>query len=153
MSKQTKLSRREFLKLGGGGLAAAALLSACGGQQATPAAAPAAPAAKATEAPAAAAPTTAPAAKPAAGVIGSCLGDTTDGPAWEILALGYTKSTGNVLTSPPSWTPTPTSTSSSKRCSQAAPRRTSPPSRGGSGRCTRTRTSSSRSTNGSRATR
>ncbi len=35
MSKQTKLSRREFLKLGGGGLAAAALLSACGGQQAT----------------------------------------------------------------------------------------------------------------------
>ncbi len=99
MSEQKKpLSRREFLKLGGGGLAAAAFLSACG-QQATPAAAPpAAPAAAATQAPAAAAPTAAPAAKAALAPIEFLAwGDTTDGPAWEVLGPEYTKLTGNVV--------------------------------------------------------
>lgn len=92
MSKQTKLSRREFLKLGGGGLAAAAMLAACGGQQAaTPA-----PAAQATTAPAAAAPTQAPAPKAAAAAIEFLAwGDTTDGPAWEKLIPAYTAKTGN----------------------------------------------------------
>ncbi|MCU0507932.1 MAG: substrate-binding domain-containing protein [Anaerolineae bacterium] len=95
--KKSKLSRREFLKLGGSGLAAAAFLSACGGAQPTQAPAPAAPAAEATTAPAAA-PTTAPAAKAAMGPIEFLAwGDTTDGPAWEKLGPAYTAKTGNVV--------------------------------------------------------
>jgi multiple sugar transport system substrate-binding protein len=88
--KKTKLSRREFLKLGGSGLAAATLLSACGGA-ATPAPV-AAPTEAATAAPAA--PTSAPAAKPPQTIEFLAWGDTTDGPAWEKLGPAYTAKTG-----------------------------------------------------------
>jgi multiple sugar transport system substrate-binding protein len=90
--KSRQLSRREFLKLGGSGLATAAFISACGGAQPTQAPAPAA---QATTAPAAAAPTTAPAAKPPAGPVEFLAwGDTTDGPAWEKLGPAYTAMSG-----------------------------------------------------------
>jgi multiple sugar transport system substrate-binding protein len=93
-----KLSRREFLMLGGSGLAAATL-AACA--QPTPTPAP-----KPTEAPKAAAPaatqppapTKAPAAKAPSTIEFLAWGDTTDGPAWEKLGPAYTaKNPGQVV--------------------------------------------------------
>lgn len=73
-----KLSRREFLLLGGQGVAAAAFLASCG-QQATPAPAQ----------PAAAEPTKAPPAPEPVAIEFLAWGDTTDGPAWEKLGPAY----------------------------------------------------------------
>jgi len=89
--KTRKLSRREFLLVGGQSVAAAAFLASCGGQ------APAAPAPAATAAPAAAAaePTKAPPAPAKPQTIEFLAwGDTTDGPAWEKLGPAYTAKTG-----------------------------------------------------------
>jgi multiple sugar transport system substrate-binding protein len=92
---EKKLSRRQFLLLGGQGIAAAAFLASCG-PSATPApAAPAAPAA--TKPPAAPEPTTAPPAKALPAIEFLAWGDTTDGPAWEVLGPEYTKKTGAVV--------------------------------------------------------
>lgn len=88
--KSRQLSRREFLKLGGGSLAAAAVLSACAPAQPTQA-----PASQPAASGATAAPTSAPAAKPPAGPVEFLAwGDTTDGPAWEKLGPAYTAKTG-----------------------------------------------------------
>jgi multiple sugar transport system substrate-binding protein len=90
---EKKLSRRQFLLLGGQGIAAAAFLASCG-----PSAAPAAPAApEATKPPAAPEPTTAPPAKALPPIEFLAWGDTTDGPAWEVLGPEYTKLTGAVV--------------------------------------------------------
>ncbi len=92
---EKKLSRRQFLLLGGQGIAAAAFLASCG-PSATPApAAPAAPAA--TKPPAAPEPTTAPPAKALPAIEFLAWGDTTDGAAWEVLGPEYTKLTGAVV--------------------------------------------------------
>lgn len=79
-----KLSRREFLLLGGQGVAAAAFLASCG-PQATPA--PAQPAQPAQ--PAAAQPTAVPPAPKPVAIEFLAWGDTTDGPAWEKLGPAY----------------------------------------------------------------
>lgn len=79
MSK--KLSRREFLMLGGQSVAAAAFLASCG-PQATPA--PSQPAQ-----PAAPEPTKAPPAPQPVEIEFLAWGDTTDGPAWEKLGPAY----------------------------------------------------------------
>jgi multiple sugar transport system substrate-binding protein len=73
MADKTKLTRREFLVLGGQA-AALTFLASCGGPAATPAAKP--PAAPPTKAP-----TT---------IEFLAWGDTTDGPAWEKLGPAYT---------------------------------------------------------------
>ena len=92
---EKRLSRRQFLLLGGQGIAAAAFLASCG-PSATPApAAPAAPAA--TKPPAAPEPTTAPPAKALPAIEFLAWGDTTDGAAWEVLGPEYTKLTGAVV--------------------------------------------------------
>ena len=83
---EKKLSRREFLLLGGQGVAAAAFLASCG-QQATPApAAPAAP--EATKRPRRRPTDRAPAKAPTR-IEFLAWGDTTDGPAWEKLGPAY----------------------------------------------------------------
>ncbi|MCX7707867.1 MAG: sugar ABC transporter substrate-binding protein [Anaerolineae bacterium] len=79
-----KLSRREFLMLGGQSVAAAAFLASCG-QQATPA--PSQPAQPAQ--PAAPEPTKAPPAPQPVEIEFLAWGDTTDGPAWEKLGPAY----------------------------------------------------------------
>ncbi|MGQ9767569.1 MAG: hypothetical protein ACUVSS_09625, partial [Anaerolineae bacterium] len=75
------LSRREFLMLGGQGVAAAAFLASCGPQAAPAPAQPAQPAAPE--------PTKAPPAPKPVEIEFLAWGDTTDGPAWEKLGPAY----------------------------------------------------------------
>ena len=89
MADKKKLSRRDFLMLGGQA-AAAAFLASCGGPAATPAPAPQGP--EPTK-PLAAPPTKAPTT-----IEFLAWGDTTDGPAWEKLGPAYTaKNPGQVV--------------------------------------------------------
>jgi len=87
---QTKLTRREFLRVAGITAAGAVIASCAPAPTPAPTAAPptAAPKPAATTAPAPA-PTQPPAAKAPATIEFLAWGDTTDGPAWEKLKPAY----------------------------------------------------------------